>query len=235
MNTHHPMGSHEMAARAARELADGMAVNLGIGIPTLVAEYLPAGADVLIHTENGALGVGPRPAAGGEHPDYVNAGKQAITLLPGASLFHHADSFMMIRGGHIDVTLLGGYEVAENGDLANWTTGDGSFGGVGGAMDLASAPNRVIVVMTHQSRDGRPKLLERCTLPLTGLACVDLVVTDIAVVTVDRAARRFVLREVAEGFDAAEVQRRSGAKLHFEAQPAVWRRAVEESQVTANP
>ena len=200
-----------MARRVVAELHDGDYVNLGFGMPLLVANYLPADRDVLIHTENGMIGVGPLAAPGHEDPDLVNAGKQFVTELPGAAYFSQSDSFAMIRGGHIAVSVLGAYQVAENGDLANWVVPGERIPRVGGAMDLAAGARRVIVMMTHVSKRGEPKLLRRCTLPLTGIGCVDLVITDIAVVEVTPAG--FLLREVAPGWTSEQVQERSEAPL----------------------
>ncbi len=203
----------QIARRVVAELRDGDYVNLGFGMPLLVSNYLPSDRDVLIHTENGMIGVGPLARPGEEDEDLVNAGKQYVTELPGAAYFHQSDSFAMIRGGHIDVSLLGAYQVAENGDLANWVVPGERIPRVGGAMDLAAGARRVIVMMTHVTRRGEPKLLRRCTLPLTGLACVDLVVTDLAVVEVTPDG--FLLREVAPGWTPDEVCARTGADLRI--------------------
>jgi 3-oxoacid CoA-transferase subunit B len=203
----------QIARRVAAELHDGDYVNLGFGMPLLVSNHLPRDRDVLIHTENGMIGVGPLARPGEDDPDLVNAGKQHVTELPGATYFQQSDSFAMIRGGHIDVSILGAYQVAENGDLANWVVPGERIPRVGGAMDLAAGARRVIVMMTHLSKRGEPKLLHRCTLPLTGQACVDLVVTDLAVVEV--TPEGFVLREVAPGWTARDVQERSEAPLRI--------------------
>jgi 3-oxoadipate CoA-transferase beta subunit len=172
----------QMAARVARDMPSGAYVNLGIGLPTMVANHLPADREIILHTENGLLGMGPAPGAGAEDPDLINAGKQPVTAVPGASFFHHADSFAMMRGGHLDVCVLGAYQVSARGDLANWHTGKpGDIPAVGGAMDLATGARQTFVMMTLLSRDGRPKLVPECTYPLTGLGCVSRVYTDLAV------------------------------------------------------
>jgi 3-oxoacid CoA-transferase subunit B len=203
----------QIARRVAAELRDGDFVNLGFGMPLLVSNYLPKDRDVLIHTENGMIGVGPLARPGEEDEDLVNAGKQFVTELPGAAYFQQSDSFAMIRGGHIDVSLLGAYQVAENGDLANWVVPGERIPRVGGAMDLAAGARRVIVMMTHVTKRNEPKLLRRCTLPLTGQGCVDLVVTDIAVVAV--TPQGFLLREVAPGWTPEEVRERTDANLQI--------------------
>ena len=209
-----PLSRDAIARRVALDVPDGAYVNLGIGLPTQVANYVPADREVVYHSENGILGMGPAPAAGKEDPDLINAGKQPVTLLAGASIFHHTDAFAMIRGGHIDLALLGAMQVGANGDLANWATGDEKFPpAVGGAMDLAAGAAGVWVLMEHTTKEGTPKILERCTYPLTAEGVVDRIYTNMAVIDVTNDG--LLVREMVAGLEFEELQRRTGARLRL--------------------
>jgi 3-oxoadipate CoA-transferase beta subunit len=202
----------EMAQRAALDIPDGSYVNLGIGIPELVAAHVPDGREFIYHTENGLLGMGPSPLEGEGEPELINAGKQQVTTMPGAAFFHHADSFVMIRGGHIDLCVLGALQVSQNGDIANWSTGaPGAIPAVGGAMDLVAGVETIYVLTQHTTRDGEPKLVESCTYPLTGPGVVDRIYTNLAVI--DVTANGFRLVELAPSIDYEYVQERTGAPL----------------------
>jgi 3-oxoadipate CoA-transferase, beta subunit len=202
----------QMAARVARDIHEGAYVNLGIGLPTMVANHLPRDREIFLHSENGVLGMGPAPARGAEDPDLINAGKQPVTLLPGGAYFHHADSFAMMRGGHLDICVLGAFQVSVHGDLANWHTGaPDSIPAVGGAMDLAIGAKRIFVMMEHLTRSGESKIVERCTYPLTGIGCVNRVYTDLAVI--DITPDGLVVREAVEGTTLEELERLTGVPL----------------------
>ena len=201
-----------MARRVAQDIPDGAVVNLGIGLPTLVADCLPPDREIILQSENGLIGMGPAPLAGQEDPDLINAGKQPVTLLPGGAFFHHGDSFAMMRGGHIDICVLGAFQVATNGDLANWHTGaPDAIPAVGGAMDLAVGARQTFVMMDLMSRDGACKLVERCTYPLTGLACVSRVYTDLAIFSLEQGRAR--VTEMVAGLELAELGRMTGLSL----------------------
>jgi 3-oxoadipate CoA-transferase beta subunit len=203
----------QMAALVARDIPEGAYVNLGIGLPTLVANHLPKDREIILHTENGLLGMGPAPAKGEEDPDLINASKQPVTLLPGASFFHHADSFAMMRGGHLDFCVLGAFQVSVSGDLANWHTGaPDAIPAVGGAMDLAIGARHVYVMMEHLTKAGESKIVERCSYPLTGIGCVNRIFTDLAVIDVTPQGLKVL--EMVEGLDLNALQKLTGVSLH---------------------
>ena len=207
----------QIAARLARDIPDGAYVNLGIGLPTLVADYLPKDREIVLHSENGVLGIGPRPAPGAEDEDLINAGKEPVTMLKGGAFFHHADSFGMIRGRHLDFCVLGAFQVSAAGDLANWHTGaPDAIPAVGGAMDLAAGAKQVLVMMEHLTKEGQSKLVERCSYPLTGARCVNRVYTDLAVIDIKPDGLHLV-EIVAEGLSFDELQRLNGVPLKYRA------------------
>ena len=208
---------NQIAARVARDIPEGAYVNLGIGLPTLVANHIPKGREVILHSENGILGLGPKPAPGTEDEDLIDAGKTPATILTGGSYFHHADSFGMIRGGHIDICVLGAFQVAANGDIANWHTGEAdAIPAVGGAMDLAAGAKQVFVTMEHLTKKGESKIVERCSYPLTGVRCVTRIYTDLAVIDV-KAGGLHLVEICAEGLSFEELQKLNGAPLKWNA------------------
>jgi 3-oxoadipate CoA-transferase, beta subunit len=207
-----PLSRRQMAWRAAQDIQDGAYVNLGIGLPTLCSDFIPEGREIVFHSENGILGMGPAPKPGEEDKDLINAGKQLTTMVPGGSFFHHTDAFLMIRGGHIDIALLGAFEVSETGDLANWTTENPNFApGVGGAMDLAVGAREVRVLVEHTTKEGRPRIRKHCGYPLTAAQCVKRIYTNLAVLDVTRDG--VIVREMVEGLDFAGLQTLTEAKL----------------------
>jgi 3-oxoacid CoA-transferase subunit B len=217
-----PLTREQITRRAAAELRDGYVVNLGIGMPTLVANHIPAGIDVWLQSENGLLGIGPFPTEAEIDPDLINAGKQTITARPGAAYFSSADSFAMIRGGHIDMCILGAMEVSQDGDIANWMIPGKMVKGMGGAMDLVAGVRRIVVTMEHNARDGSPKFVRACSLPLTGRRCVHMLITDLAVFEFDAARGRFALAELAPGVSLDDLRARTAADFFTpQAVPAV--------------
>ncbi len=208
-----PLTREQITQRAAQELRDGYIVNLGIGMPTLVANYIPKGMDVWLQSENGLLGIGPFPKDSEVDADLINAGKQTITARPGAAYFSSADSFAMIRGGHIDMCILGAMQVSQDGDIANWMIPGKMVKGMGGAMDLVAGVRKIVVTMDHNSKDGASKLVKKCSLPLTGQRCVSMLITDLCVMVMDESKRRFVLTETAPGVTVDEVKKKTEAEI----------------------
>jgi len=223
-----------MAQIAAQDMPDGSCVNLGIGVPTLMADYVPVGREIMLHSEQGMLGLGPKPEPGLEDDDVVNAGKTHVTLVKGASIFSHSDSFLMIRGGHVDISCLGAFQVAANGDMANWSTGDPTHTpAVGGAMDLAAGSANVWVLMEHCQKDGAPRILERCTYPITAARCVDRIYTNLALILV--TSEGLVVDRIAEDIDFATLQSLTGAKLTLSPRCKPYRPLTESELLTQEP
>ena len=210
-----PLDRNGIARRAAQELRDGFYVNLGIGMPTLVANYVPDGMQVWLQSENGLLGMGEFPTDDAVDADLINAGKQTVTAVPGASFFSSADSFAMIRGGHIDLAILGAMEISQEGDIANWMIPGKMIKGMGGAMDLVAGVNKVVVIMDHVTRKGDPKLIPTCTLPLTGLRCIDMIITDLCVMEMNKDKQRFEITELADDVTIDDVLEKTTAEVHI--------------------
>lgn len=214
--TYQPLSRDQLAARVARDIPEGSYVNLGIGLPTRIANFLDPEKEIFLHSENGLLGMGPAPAPGEEDPELINAGKEFVTLLTGGCYFHHGDSFTMMRGGHIDICVLGAFQIAANGDLANWHTGAAdAIPAVGGAMDLAVGASKVFVTTDHVTKIGEPKIVERCSYPLTGVGCVDRIYTDLAVI--DVTPQGLLVQEMVPGITREQLQAMTGAALQFSA------------------